>query len=235
MICHGLRNNMVKATSFILDSIRRDNKITDYLTSKGLSPVRESNNQAFYLCPLHGDTNPSFIVYLSNPEGYQTYFCFGCKSHTDIITLYSKMEGISWKDTIQRLGSNLNVSLQDEMDSIIKSLENESESEKSNDISSEINKISLNISVIGYGHYKKTEFDAEELEFLEKLYKKVDELIWQRDVDGLREVYNFILEYSVSGDDEEVITPFVHRFNKWEEKKNKELLECAKVYEKMNG
>lgn len=222
----------MKATSFVLDSIRRNNKITDYLTSKGLSPVRESNNQVFYLCPIHGDTNPSFAVYLPDtPDGYQTYFCFGCKSNWCIIELYSRMEGVSREDAIKRLGINLDISSQDEIDFIIKSLENDSESEKGNNVSSEINQISLNISVIGYSHLKKTDFDTEELEFLEKLYKRVDELIWERDINGLREVYNFMLEYSVEGDEDEIITPFIYRFNKWEEKKHKEILECAKVYE----
>src|SRR5207247_6637084 len=34
------------------------------------------------LCPFHEDRNPSFTVFLAT----QTFYCFGCRKHGDVIT-----------------------------------------------------------------------------------------------------------------------------------------------------
>ena len=51
-------------------------------------------------CPFHDENNPSFIV----NQKKQTYHCFGCGAHGDVITFIMKMKGLSYKDALTYLG-----------------------------------------------------------------------------------------------------------------------------------
>lgn len=48
-------------------------------------------------CPFHGDTDPSFTVYDSG------YYCFGCGEHGDIISFVMKIEGLDFKEAINKI------------------------------------------------------------------------------------------------------------------------------------
>lgn len=50
------------------------------------------------ICPLHGDTNPSFVVY---PDGH--FHCYGCGAHGDVLTLYAAMHHMSIAAAIEAL------------------------------------------------------------------------------------------------------------------------------------
>jgi CHC2 zinc finger len=220
----------MKASSFVLESIMRNNKITDYLASKNILPIRQNGNRIFYLCPIHHETKPSFLVYLPDKiDGAQSYFCWGCKSNRSIIELYSKLENVGWKETITRLGADLNLEGQEEIDFIVNALLKEMESEAANDISSDVARISLNISLLGFCHMIKTEKDEDEIEFLEKLYKKVDDAISDCDIHTLRKIYDFVSDYNVTIDEVET-KPFEYRFSLWEKKKEEENRKLYEAY-----
>jgi DNA primase len=52
------------------------------------------------LCPFHIEKTPSFIVSTEK----QTYHCFGCHEHGDVITFIQKYHDLSFKDALAYLG-----------------------------------------------------------------------------------------------------------------------------------
>jgi hypothetical protein len=55
------------------------------------------------LCPFHNDTNPSLAVYKDS------YHCFGCGEHGDVITWIEKRDGIGFKEAVKKLSSEFGV------------------------------------------------------------------------------------------------------------------------------
>lgn len=60
-------------------------------------PAREDHRGAWWVCPLHNDRNPSFIV--SRDRGWR---CFGCGEHGDAVELVKRLEGLSFPDAARR-------------------------------------------------------------------------------------------------------------------------------------
>lgn len=54
------------------------------------------------LCPFHSERTPSFVV---NPQR-QTFHCFGCGEHGDVITFIQKFYNLSFKDACEHLHFN---------------------------------------------------------------------------------------------------------------------------------
>jgi DNA primase len=50
-------------------------------------------------CPFHDDQRPSFTVY---PES-QTFYCFGCRTHGDVITLLMRIEKLTFPEALKAL------------------------------------------------------------------------------------------------------------------------------------
>lgn len=61
--------------------------------------IHETGGRAFYLCPLHKETTPSFCWYKTN----NSWYCFGCGVGGDNIALVMKMQGCSFKEAISIL------------------------------------------------------------------------------------------------------------------------------------
>ena len=51
------------------------------------------------LCPFHSEKTPSFYVH--EEKGF---YCFGCQEHGDVIDFIRKIEGVSFKEALSRLG-----------------------------------------------------------------------------------------------------------------------------------
>jgi DNA primase len=52
------------------------------------------------LCPFHGERTPSFMV----NQKKQTFHCFGCGEHGDVVDFIMKLHGLSFKDALVYLG-----------------------------------------------------------------------------------------------------------------------------------
>src|ERR1044072_768106 len=50
-------------------------------------------------CPFHDDRIPSFTVYLQS----NTYHCFGCRAHGDVISFVRTMENLSFAQALEVL------------------------------------------------------------------------------------------------------------------------------------
>ena len=62
--------------------------------------LRRTGSNYKALCPFHTEKTPSFIV---NPAR-QTFHCFGCNEHGDLITFIQKYKELSFKDALASLG-----------------------------------------------------------------------------------------------------------------------------------
>jgi hypothetical protein len=210
---------MAKFSAYILETICKSHSIVGYLESKGFYPTRSYGDKSVYICPLptHQDTKPSFIVYGGEQE---SYFCFGCKGKGNFLSLYAALEQIPWKTAVGRLCKDVDSSPSDEIDYILKSCREESSKEAEIVASNFLESISLHISSLGYMHFVKCDKDPNELKFLEKLYRLVDEYIWGNDVAGLIEAYEFLTNKEVVADGHTYNNPMEYHYLQWLSRKD---------------
>ena len=88
------------------------------------------------LCPFHQEKNPSFFVSPSK----QIFKCFGCGASGDVITFYMRIEGLEFKEAVNRLSEKLGIDI--------------SKSSEELEDFKEIKKI-LEINKIAMNYYKK--------------------------------------------------------------------------------
>lgn len=74
-------------------------EIVAVLTKEGIE-LKKKGKYYWAPCPFHKEKNPSFMV---NPER-QTFHCFGCHQHGDVVSFIRSFRGLSFKDTLTRLG-----------------------------------------------------------------------------------------------------------------------------------
>ena len=61
--------------------------------------LRPSGRTLLGRCPFHDDRTPSFVIY---PQS-ETFHCFGCRAHGDVISFVQQMEGMSFSQTLEAL------------------------------------------------------------------------------------------------------------------------------------
>lgn len=75
------------------DAIRRDHPIADVAAVAGLE-LRPTGGRLVGMCPFHGDTRPSLVVYPAN----RGYYCFGCGAGGDVIDFVSRLQGVGFRE-----------------------------------------------------------------------------------------------------------------------------------------
>jgi len=86
-----------------IDEIKGKIDIVDFVNSY-LSLTKKGKNYSA-LCPFHSEDTPSFYVF---PDT-QTFHCFGCGAHGDVITFLEKYEQISFLDALKKIASIVGV------------------------------------------------------------------------------------------------------------------------------
>lgn len=172
----------------------------DYLRSMGYSPAQEYGNRWTFVCPIHKDQDPSFMVYKndcnpSDPRNYQSYYCWGCKRSGDIISLKAELEyggKNGWGSSIAELSKGMDLSLGGEMDFILNELKKELQDDTENgDI---FENTSLMLSTLGFQFFQEANFDPHHLAFMESVYKKIDKYSLTRDAASIKEASEFLVD-----------------------------------------
>ena len=75
--------------------------IVDTLKKEGIE-LRRKGKHYWCRCPLHSERTASFAVDLER----QSFHCFGCQEHGDVITFIQKSKTLSFKEALAYLGIN---------------------------------------------------------------------------------------------------------------------------------
>ena len=96
---------MVRYSDDILDEIKTRNDIVDVI-SQYVTLKRKGRN-FFGICPFHNEKSPSFSV---SPDK-QIFHCFGCGVGGNVFHFISKIENISFGESIQLLAERAHIEL----------------------------------------------------------------------------------------------------------------------------
>ncbi|MCX6717255.1 MAG: CHC2 zinc finger domain-containing protein [Candidatus Taylorbacteria bacterium] len=67
--------------------------------AEGLMNLRRKGTLYSSLCPFHNEKTPSFFIYPNN----NSYYCFGCGVHGDVISLAEQLYNVQFKEAVMRL------------------------------------------------------------------------------------------------------------------------------------
>ena len=96
---------MARYSEEIIDEVRQNNDVVDVI-SQYVRLSRKGRNY-FGLCPFHNEKSPSFSV---SPDR-QIFHCFGCGVGGNVYTFLMKIEGISFKESVEMLAERANIQL----------------------------------------------------------------------------------------------------------------------------
>ena len=96
---------MARYSDEIIDEIKNKNDIIDVISQYVV--LKRSGRNFFGLCPFHKEKSPSFSV---SPDK-QIFHCFGCGVGGDIFRFISKIENISFRESIEILAEKSGIEL----------------------------------------------------------------------------------------------------------------------------
>ncbi|MEX0587520.1 MAG: DNA primase [Patescibacteria group bacterium] len=88
-----------------IEEVKRKLDIVEVVSS--YIPIQKSGKNYKGLCPFHSEKTPSFMV---SPT-LQIFKCFGCGEGGDVISFYSKMEGVSFGEALREMAKRAGVKL----------------------------------------------------------------------------------------------------------------------------
>ena len=89
----------------IIEEVRQNNDVVDII-SQYVHLTRKGRHY-FGLCPFHSEKSPSFSV---SPDR-QIFHCFGCGVGGNVYTFLMKIEGITFKESLEQLAERANIQL----------------------------------------------------------------------------------------------------------------------------
>lgn len=96
---------MIGYNDEVKEEVRAANDIVDVVSK--YVPLKRRGKIFFGLCPFHSEKSPSFSVKADN----QFFYCFGCHAGGDVFTFISKMENLSFKESVEFLAERANIKL----------------------------------------------------------------------------------------------------------------------------
>ena len=89
----------------ILEEVRQYNDIVEVVSQ--YIHLKRSGRNYFGICPFHNEKSPSLSV---SPDK-QIFHCFGCHVGGNVFTFISKIEGMSFIESVQMLAERANITL----------------------------------------------------------------------------------------------------------------------------
>jgi len=186
--------------TYVLEKIRQEVSITEYLESKDITPVKTLHNGcALYICPIHGDTDPSMRVW---PAGagkfsYENYKCFGCKSGNDVVAMYAALDyGDNYGAAVRHLAKKVDCTIEGSIDFLVEEIKKQNQKEDSDYYDDGLECYYIKIADLVKSYLQNVNYDKEEVEFSEKVFKVVDSYLWSYDLNKLKKSYKFLSEDS---------------------------------------
>lgn len=96
---------MVRYSDELIEEIRNKNDIVDVISQYVV--LKRSGRNFFGLCPFHKEKSPSFSV---SPDK-QIFHCFGCGVGGNVFHFVSKIENLSFRETMEMLAEKSGVEL----------------------------------------------------------------------------------------------------------------------------
>jgi len=187
---------------YLLDRI----SIVDYLSSKGIQPVRTSGDKYNYVCPIHEDTDPSFYVFLS--EEHQTCKCFGCGFWGNVLYLQAKIEKVSIQVVIHKLLKDENF----DSGNISEEIELDISENFLSDQGYSPEELIILLRRGCYNYLFQVDFDKREIKFVEEICKRFDNKLHAMDLKSMEIMYKYFCEKGI-----------VKRLKAFNRKKEKEI------------
>ena len=88
-----------------IDNVKSASNIVD--VARGYMTMKQKGRDFWACCPFHHEKTPSFKV---NAAG-QSYYCFGCKVHGNVIGLVMQLENLSWREAVEFLARRANIEI----------------------------------------------------------------------------------------------------------------------------
>ena len=96
---------MVRYSDELIEEIKSRNDIVDIISQYVV--LKRSGRNFFGLCPFHKEKSPSFSV---SPDK-QIFHCFGCGVGGNVFHFVSKIENLSFRETVEMLAERSGVEL----------------------------------------------------------------------------------------------------------------------------
>ncbi|WP_227934943.1 DNA primase [Alkalihalobacillus deserti] len=94
-----------------VEHIRRSADIVEVISD--YVQLKKQGRQYIGLCPFHGEKSPSFSV----SSEKQLYHCFGCGAGGNVFSFLMELEGLTFIESVRKLGTKLNIDLPEEANS----------------------------------------------------------------------------------------------------------------------
>jgi len=84
-----------------VELVKRRNRIDEVIAGHGVQ-LRRAGDRLAGRCPFHDDRSPSLAVYTRT----QSFYCFGCGASGDVIDFVRRMEGVGFREALDRLAGS---------------------------------------------------------------------------------------------------------------------------------
>jgi len=174
-----------------IEQIISKKSIMEYLENRGHQPVNCIGNGRYrFLCPFsdHKESNPSFVVFTQSE--YENFYCFGCGKGGTIIQLISHLDGISFRQTLEKLSDGITVSAEEDIKFLIERIKNSSLT--SQEIAFDFSKTLLEISWQCLCFLQGVDFNENETHIIDGYYEFIDEQLLSAQLEKIEQSVQFL-------------------------------------------
>lgn len=180
----------------IFEEIKERVSLCDEVEKTGTKVIHTSHNRKKCICPLHGDSNPSLIIYIEGND--ESFYCFGCQKGGDVInfvTEYKKLEHSEWyiKDTINYFKKNYDIEFSEDQEQDIETILNKTIKRRRN--SRFAYSYALIVSKKVRSFLNKTKNPKDEFLKISPYLKQIDQYVYDMNIQGIKTCRKFIESY----------------------------------------